>query len=82
MHVQPASLIYRAPQGRPENFYGWYGDMDFAPHLLQVLAAPRGGHVTLILHPAVAVADYPSRKDLAAACERIVRAGCFSTGAA
>jgi lyso-ornithine lipid O-acyltransferase len=75
MQVQPASLHYCAPQGMAKNFFGWHGDMDFAPHLAAVLAAPRGGRITLILHPPLAVADYPHRKNLSAACEASVRAG-------
>jgi lyso-ornithine lipid O-acyltransferase len=73
--VQPASLVYHPPKGVPRNFYGWYGDMDFAPHLWAVLCAPRAGRADLILHAPLRVANFKDRKDLAKACEASVRAG-------
>lgn len=75
MHVQPVSVIYHAPTGAPRRFYGWWGDMDFGPHLLQVLAARRQGSVELIYHPPVRVDEFAGRKQLAAACETAVRSG-------
>lgn len=74
MQIQPVSVVYRAPPGADPRFYGWWGEMDFASHLLKVLATPRQGSVTVIYHPPVAVEDFPSRKDLALYCERTVRA--------
>ena len=41
--IQPMSAHYHAPRGRDPRFYGWWGNMDFAPHLMQVLAARRQG---------------------------------------
>lgn len=82
MHVQPVSVTYRAPPGRDPRFYGWWGDMDFGAHLLQVLAAPRQGSVEVVFHSPLRVADYPDRKALAAACEAAVRAGVSLPGAA
>lgn len=75
MQVQPVSLRFFAPQGRDPRFFAWWGDMDFAPHLAQVLAAPRGGVVQMIYHPPLRVADFEDRKALALACETAVRAG-------
>ena len=49
--------------------------MEFAPHLLQTLAARRQGSVTVIYHAPLRVADFPDRKALALTCERIVRSG-------
>ena len=72
--IQPVTAVYRAPQGADPRFYGWWGDMDLGPHLLAVLAARRQGRITVILHDPVPVAGH-SRKTLAAACERAVRAG-------
>jgi 1-acyl-sn-glycerol-3-phosphate acyltransferase len=77
--VQPASVIYTAPAGAPTNFYGWWGDMDFAPHLIATLAAKGQGRIEVILHPPLRVADYAGRKQLAAACEAVVRAGLSQT---
>ncbi|PVA08841.1 1-acyl-sn-glycerol-3-phosphate acyltransferase [Pelagivirga sediminicola] len=73
MHVQPVTVIYHAPKGRDPAFYGWFGDMDFAPHAAAVFAAPRAGRVELIYHAPLYVADFADRKALAAEAERIVR---------
>lgn len=73
--VQPVSVTYFAPQGSERRFYGWWGDMTFGAHLLATLAPARQGHVEVIYHPALPVADYPNRKALAQACEVQVRAG-------
>lgn len=75
MHVQPVTVIYRPPQGADKRFYGWWGDMAFGPHLLQVLAAPRQGSVTVVYHQPLKVDDFSDRKALAAAAEAAVRAG-------
>ena len=75
LRVQPVSLAYHAPAGTDPAFYGWWGDMGFAPHLLQVLAHPGPGSVTLVWHPPLAVADFAGRKPLAHAAETAVRAG-------
>lgn len=82
MRIQPVTLVYDAPEGEDARFYGWWGDMDFGPHLLSTLAARRHGAVTVIYHPVVAVADYPDRKSLAKAMEAQVRAGLSQHGAA
>lgn len=71
--VQPVTLRYIAPLGQPATFYGWWGDMGFAPHLAGTLAARRQGRVDVTLHPPLRVADYAGRKELAAECERVVR---------
>ncbi|MDK3072687.1 lysophospholipid acyltransferase family protein [Sedimentitalea sp. JM2-8] len=75
MYVQPVSVIYSAPPGEAPRFYGWWGDMDFAGHLLKTLAVRRQGSVRLVYHPPLRVADFPDRKSLAAQCERAVRSG-------
>jgi len=75
LHVQPVSVVYHAPNAAPARFYGWWGDMEFGPHLLKVLAARRQGMVELIYHPPLKVADFPDRKRLAARAEEIVREG-------
>jgi len=75
MHIQPVSLVYTAPQGQDARFYGWWGDMEFGPHLLKVLAQAPQGQVKIIYHPPVKVDDFPNRKALAAHVERVVRAG-------
>jgi 1-acyl-sn-glycerol-3-phosphate acyltransferase len=72
LHVQPVTVIYSPPVETDRRFYGWWGDMDFAPHLLAVLARP-GGTATVVLHPPIAVDATADRKALAAACEAAVR---------
>lgn len=78
MHIQPVSVIYHAPEGADANFYGWWGDMDFAPHLMTVLARRRQGRVEVVFHAPVPVEDFASRKELAAYCERVVRDGLMA----
>lgn len=75
LHVQPVTVIYHAPKGQDSRFYGWWGDMDFATHLITTLAARRQGRIDVIYHPKVAVDAFPSRKELAAYCEAEVRRG-------
>jgi len=74
-YIQPVSLRYVAPPQQPSHFYGWWGDMEFAPHLLQVLAAPRQGRIALVFHAPLRVAEFTNRKTLSAACEEAVRRG-------
>ncbi|NVO55227.1 1-acyl-sn-glycerol-3-phosphate acyltransferase [Rhodobacteraceae bacterium B1Z28] len=73
MYVQPVSVIFHAPIGQPDRFYGWWGDMDFAPHLLKTMGAGRQGTVELIYHAPAKVSDFANRKALAAHCEEAVR---------
>jgi 1-acyl-sn-glycerol-3-phosphate acyltransferase len=73
--VQPVSVVWQAPAGADARLYGWWGDMDFAGHLLRVLAQPRQGRVVVTFHPPLRVADFADRKALAAAAEAAVRAG-------
>lgn len=75
MHIQPATVIYEPPAGADGRFYGWWGDMEFGPHLLKVLAAPKQGRVTVVYHSPVRVDDFPNRKTLAAHAEAAVRSG-------
>ena len=75
MRVQPVSVIYEAPPGTDPRFYGWWGDMNFGAHLVQVLGARRQGCVRVIYHPPVKVDEFADRKALAAAVEAQVRAG-------
>lgn len=75
MHIQPVSVVYHAPPNRPASFYGFWGDMGFAPHFAQVLGAGTQGSVDIIFHPPVKVEDFASRKDLSAHCEHQIRMG-------
>ncbi|MBE2274984.1 MAG: 1-acyl-sn-glycerol-3-phosphate acyltransferase [Rhodobacteraceae bacterium] len=73
LQIQPVTVVYHAPAGADPRFYGWWGQMDFAPHLLKMLAAPRHGRVEVICHPPVPVDAFPGRKELALYCERVIR---------
>lgn len=75
MQIQPVSVVYHAPPGAPQRFYGWWGDMDFGASLLRILSQGRQGRVVLVYHPPVRVDDFPNRKTLARALEDRVRAG-------
>lgn len=74
MHIQPVTVVYHAPEGEDPRFYGWWGQMEFAPHLVKMLAAPRHGRVEVICHPPVPVDAFAGRKDLSQYCERVIRA--------
>lgn len=74
MHIQSVTVIYHAPDGADPRFYGWWGEMEFAPHLIKVLAQHRQGKVELVYHPPVRVDDHANRKSLASALEAQVRA--------
>ncbi|MFD0857908.1 lysophospholipid acyltransferase family protein [Roseovarius aquimarinus] len=74
-YIQPVTVRYAPPDGRDAAFYGWFGDMEFAPHFAAVLAAPRGGAAHLRYHPPLKVSDHAGRKALAEEAERLVRSG-------
>lgn len=78
--LQPVSVTYHAPPGQEARFYGWWGDMDFGPHFLKVLAARRQGQVDVVFHPPVQVRDFADRKALALHCESVVRHGLKTGG--
>ena len=77
--VQPVTIVYRPRPGLPPSFYGWWGEMEFADHLRDVLARSTGGTVTVTFHPPLALADHPDRKTLASAAEAAVRSA-FAPG--
>lgn len=74
MQVQPVAVVYRAPPGEDPRFYGWWGDMEFGPHLLATLALRRPGAVEVIYCAPLRVANFDGRKALAAATQAAVRA--------
>ncbi|WP_299731818.1 lysophospholipid acyltransferase family protein [uncultured Tateyamaria sp.] len=75
LSVQPVSVTYHAPTGGDARAYGWWGDMEFGPHLLHTLALPRQGRVVVVYHDPIRVSDIGDRKALAAAAEAAVRGG-------
>ena len=80
LSIQPVTVIYRAAVGADPRQYGWWGDMDFGPHLLSTLAAARQGSVTIQYHTPVRVAEIEDRKALARLLENKVRAGLIAAG--
>ncbi len=74
MHIQPVTVHYTAPKGQDPRFYGWWGDMDFAGHLLMILATPKQGAVEVTFHPPVPVDAFEGRKPLASYCEKVIAA--------
>lgn len=72
--VQPVTADYQAPPGEDARFYGWWGNMDLGPHLLQVLSVPRQGSVTVVLHQPIPV-EGETRKSLSAKAESSVSSG-------
>ncbi|MCE2509461.1 MAG: 1-acyl-sn-glycerol-3-phosphate acyltransferase [Alphaproteobacteria bacterium] len=77
--VQPVSIAYTHLNGVPMGrlyrpFYAWYGDMELAPHFLEMAGL---GKVTIVVtfHPPVTVEAHGSRKELAEACGQIVARG-------
>ena len=73
--IQPATVTYHPPDGEAGFFYGWWGDMELGPHLLQTLGAARQGRIEVVLHDPLKESDFEDRKQLAQACEEIVRRG-------
>lgn len=75
MQVQPVTVRYTAPEGQDARFYGWWGNMDLAPHLLQMLAQQSHGQVKIILHPPVNACEFADRKAMAKALQQVVTDG-------
>lgn len=71
--LQPVGLNYHAPTGQDARFYGWWGDMDFGPHLFKLLAVGGRGIVDIGFGTPLKVADHADRKELAKACEQAVK---------
>ncbi|MFA5041339.1 MAG: lysophospholipid acyltransferase family protein [Bdellovibrionales bacterium] len=77
--VQPVSVTCVELDGFPmlreeRAQYGWYGDMALVPHLWNVFQHS-SFTVDVVFHTPLTVADYPNRKDLAAACQKAVAQG-------
>lgn len=77
--IQPVSIAYTRLNGMPlgrvrRPLVAWYGDMDLAPHLLDVLGLGRMT-VEVTFHPALDPAAFPSRKDLSRHCQDVIAGG-------
>lgn len=75
LQVQAMSLTYHAPKGCDPRFYGWWGQMDFGPSLLTILAQAPQGQVGVVRHAPVRVDEIGDRKALAQRLEQQVREG-------
>ncbi|MBU2934913.1 MULTISPECIES: lysophospholipid acyltransferase family protein [Pacificibacter] len=73
--IQPVTVQYIAPAGADPRFYGWWGEMEFAPSLIKFLKARKQGAIMVTFHEPIAVKDVPNRKDMAFLCEKAVRSG-------
>jgi lyso-ornithine lipid O-acyltransferase len=77
--VQPVSIAYTRLHGVPMGrefrpFFAWYGDMELVPHLWEAFClGPMD--VMVHYHPPMTVDQFPSRKELAVACEKMVAQG-------
>lgn len=74
--VQPVSIAYTHLDGFPlgrrsRHRLTWYGSMSLPSHLWGVLGQGNA-RVVVDFHPAVRIGDFPSRKALAAACQKAV----------
>ena len=77
--VQPLSIAYLGPEGRPASAewrhqYAYFGDDVLVPHLWHVLGLGRA-MVEVRFHPAVAVRSMASRKALSDFCYQVVAGG-------
>jgi 1-acyl-sn-glycerol-3-phosphate acyltransferase len=79
--VQPVSIAYRPRADLPPPFYGWWGEMDFASHLRDVMARSTGGVIELTFHAPLPIAAFAERKALAQAADAEVRGGLVLPGA-
>jgi 1-acyl-sn-glycerol-3-phosphate acyltransferase len=77
--VQPVSIAYTRLDGMPlgrglKPYFAWYGDMELAPHLWDMLGL---GRVTVEIrfHDELNRSDFRDRKSLAKRCHRAVAEG-------
>lgn len=71
--AQPVTINWIAPEGLPADFYGWWGEMDFAAHLWQVACRSSGGLAEVVLHDPIRIEGGPDRKALARLLEDAIR---------
>lgn len=76
LYVQPAAVVYThiggLPLGRSQwPLVAWYGDMELAPHLWELLQMPGIG-AELVFLPPIATQGNIDRKKLAAQCQEAV----------
>jgi 1-acyl-sn-glycerol-3-phosphate acyltransferase len=77
--VQPVSVAYVRLNGMPMGrlyrpFFAWYGDMEMASHLWELLGLGVAG-VSVEFHAPVMASAFPSRKALAVYCQGVIADG-------
>lgn len=72
--VQPVCILYRPDPGSalPDSYYGWWGEMEFADNLWEMLCRSRRGRVQVVFLSPLTASAFPDRKVLAAACQASV----------
>jgi lyso-ornithine lipid O-acyltransferase len=83
--VQPVSVTATRLDGIPlgrafRPVYAWYGDMDLAPHLWEMVSLGRLT-IAVTFHPPVSLETMPSRKALADHCWQAVASGVAAANA-
>ena len=79
VYVQPISIAYTELDGLPlgrhlRPLIAWYGDMDIATHLWELIGLGKLG-IEVKYHEPVRVKDFKSRKDLSEYCHAVIAAG-------
>ncbi|MCY3879661.1 MAG: lysophospholipid acyltransferase family protein [Rhodobacteraceae bacterium] len=75
IQLQPVTLSYWNRRGEHSGDYAYWGEIGFGESLFSVLSKPGGGSARIEFHQPVDLRDFTDRKQLAAHCENIVRAG-------
>jgi len=83
IEVQPVSIAYTQLDGVPMGralrpFFAWYGDMELAPHLIELLGMGRVG-IDVVFHDPIRLADAGNRKQLAQVAWGITADGLSDT---
>ena len=73
LYIQPVMIIYLSPEGTLSQFYSWWGEMEFAEHLLRILAAKPQGTVRIKYLAPIRTLDFVDRKSLANLLETQIR---------
>jgi lyso-ornithine lipid O-acyltransferase len=72
--IQPVAIVYQPASGQPASLYAWWGEMDFAAHLLAMLGRSVDGVVELSFLEPVRADQTTGRKEMALICGQRVRA--------
>ena len=77
VYIQPVSVVYTQHNGKGMNqdlrdYFAWYADFPFGGHFFKMLGM---GSVTAVVtfNDLVRLSDFSSRKECAAACEKVMR---------